>query len=628
MNRLDWRGFGVLALCIALSLRAAAPKSAAPSKSAAGPGIEDFVTPRLTAILDEAAASGDLNAAANKADLLVEQVICYAPLSQLELLRQASYGAWLTSQLNQAPNGKELLPFLRKNEALARCLIAMIWHGSDKPAEVYSLLGKLVAKYGDKLNKYPEFVAALCVVHDQPLVHQINENKTAAADPLEIFEYFLRNERAMHYGLTTLPAELMVYMVDSAVPIADMEWALKKFPKMGRVGSLYSTIVYDYNHLESGTVKKVTSAGFTLPNIQKFGGVCADQAYFCIAVGKAIGIPSAYTTGDSATSGHAWVGFLEAGNGKNPTRWNSLYGRYDEYKSVRGVIQNPQTNAFIPDSYLSLLPALIGSKPEERQTALAAVYALAVINEKLGDKPTIDTTAKSEVPAPIEGLQPLRQFNAAAAEQLIEAGLRQCPNFIDGWQAIGSMAEKNLLSTEQKNIWADRIHKLCGVKSPEFCITILDPMIRSIADIQAQNKLWITVGKMFTSRKDLSAEILMAQGDMWLEAKNTPKAIECYGQVVGRHINDGPFAVDSLRKITEITAKNGQEKATLKGIADAWARAQKPGRMAPEFFTQCNWYNVGLLYAQTLNKTGDSSKAQQVVRQLETASGLKVDIGG
>ena len=59
-------------------------------------------------------------------------------------------------------------------------------------------------------------------------------------------------------------------------------------------------------------VKKVTAAGWSLPNILQHGGVCADQAYFAVTVGKSIGVPTAYTIGLGGEVGHAWVGFLQA----------------------------------------------------------------------------------------------------------------------------------------------------------------------------------------------------------------------------------------------------------------------------------------------------------------------------
>src|SRR5262249_20341397 len=140
-----------------------------------------------------------------------------------------------------------------------------------------------------------------------------------------------------------------------------------------KVGGRFFDIRYDFNHLRRGTPKQVTLEGFTLQNIAKFGGVCADQAYFAMSVGKAIGVPTALAVGEGGRSAHAWVGFLQAQNGRGS--WNFDIGRYEAYQGVRGDVVDAQTRREIPDSYVSLLAESIGTRPVDREASVALTDA-------------------------------------------------------------------------------------------------------------------------------------------------------------------------------------------------------------------------------------------------------------
>lgn len=82
----------------------------------------------------------------------------------------------------------------------------------------------------------------------------------------------------MFFGVRNVPAELLAWVVDTTAAIEEMQWALAKYRGDPAVGSRFFDIEYDYAAFKTGATKKVTEAGFNLPNILKHGGVCADQA--------------------------------------------------------------------------------------------------------------------------------------------------------------------------------------------------------------------------------------------------------------------------------------------------------------------------------------------------------------
>jgi hypothetical protein len=608
-----------------------APGSGTPAgataKPAPPPAFEAVFAARSTEILDALARSADTQAAIAAAGKLLDQSCLYASLQRPAAFRDAVHLFNLAIQLDDVPRDEraDLLAYLRKNEALARSVTSMV-AGHEKPARPYRLLHDLRLKHGDKLNDYPEFTAAFCVVHDKKMKRGMNENTVESPDAMALFDYYLRHEREMVFGLKSLPAELMVYAVDSMTPIDQMEWALKNYHKASRVGELYKTIQYDHDHFRSGSVKKVTQNGYSLPNIKQFGGVCIDQAHFCAEIGKAIGVPTAVTTGRGSDVGHAWIGFLEPG-GKGQFRWNGDYGRYTEYQFIQGQILDTVDFKKIPDGFAAMIAGLASYKAADRHASSAMVFAALRILSML-DETESAAGKPAAVEPPAQGMRLERKPDGAAAQQLIESALKLCPHTLTGWDAVRQMAERNRLTTSQKNAWADRVLKFCLATSPEFCLSTLKPMIGSIKDLGAQDQLWTRIYPMFEKRKDLASEILVAQGEMWLESGDIKRAGQCYEKVIERFPNAGPFVVKALERTEELLIKAGLQRNVTRAYGETWARTEKPSQMAPEFVTQSNWFNIGRIYAARLADAGDTAKSAEVVSQLEKTTGVKVKLAG
>ena len=579
--------------------------------------LENAVQARVTEILDEAESSGDLVVAMNQAHRLFDQVVAWAKLHETEAFRQAAFTCRLIDQLVRAEqvDGLSMLHFLRTNARLAAALVFLIGPG-DKPAEVYGLLNRLRGKYGDTLDDYASLAAAVCVVHDRKISRRINENLVAAGDPLEIFSYFRRNERKMLFGVRDVPAELLVYIVDSTSPINEMQWALSEYSGHKKIGSEFHNIEYDLHHFQFGSPKKVTEAGFTLPNIKRYGGVCADQAYFAVAVGKAIGVPTAYTVGRGSNVGHAWVGYFQS-RGES-SGWNFSEGRYAVYRGVRGVTINPQTGGMIDDSRVSLLGELIGSGAIDRHTANAMIDAAGRLLE-------IRRTGEAWSPLPLVSAKARgkpRAIKSAATLNLIETGLRRCMGHADGWQVVADMAAQGELTFVQKRRWADLVMKLCGKRYPDFAVAILYPMIRTLQDVKQQNAVWEAAYKKFVHRADLAAEIRMAQGDGWRVAGHPKKAGRCYHDVIMRFANVGPFVIHALEQTEKMLIASGKPDRVLELYRDAWSKINPPEKMAQTFMVQSNWYQVASRYADRLRQSGRQTAADEVEKKIQEQTGV------
>jgi len=564
----------------------------------------------------DSATSGDLDAAKSQADAAFLLACAYGTDRDIDAFREAAFVRRLVHQIAMAQNDSraDLLAYLRAHPALAHTFVFAI-KDRDNIINAYMLLDRLRKERPAQLERFSELATAICIVRNHPR-HWFNEPGVQLADPLEVFDFYVSHERQMFYGLRGVPVELLIYVVDNPVSIDDMNWALNKYAGTRDIGSLFFTIEYDFDFFNGKARAKLETVpgGRTLPNILKVGGVCADQAYFATSVGKSIGIPSAWTDGNSAEAGHAWVGYLKS-NGRSAA-WDFDSGRYDDFQFVRGNVTDPQTGESLADSTVGLLSDLIGTSATQRQNAVALVDAARVWGawgdaNRTGDPPVfppdVVTSKTARVPQP-------RMITAAGQLELVEMGLRQFADYPCGWAVVADLARDGKLSESQKHVWADLTQRMCGQKHVDFALSILDPMVETVADANEQSGLWDAIFKYVQSRSDLAADVRLRQARLWEKQDNLPRAGQCYEDVLQNYINTGPFALPALKGAESVLKKMGQESKVLELYAQTVKRVTKPeitsGR--PEFIHESNWYKVRQAYADRLEAAGQKQLADEI----------------
>ena len=565
---------------------------------------------RIDAILDELQRNADFDAATRSMDAVFDELATSPPLDDKALIRDAAFARRLVTQLGllEISERWELFLTLREQDQLGRAITFALNYQHDKLQQVYLLLERIRIERPELIGKYANLAAAICVVHDEPLRRRINENRASAADPIALFDYFVANDSRLLYGARDVPVELMIYIVDSTASIGEMEWALGRYAGNCNVGVLFFDIKYDYEHFRDGDAKEVTVAGWNLPNILRYGGVCADQAYFAVTVGKAIGVPTAYTRARSGQVGHAWVGFLQ--NDPQRAWWNFKSGRYAAYQGVRGMTIDPQTGRYIPDSTVSLLADLIRATELDRQFAAAVTDLVRRLRE-----PVIQTIRDDDDVERQMTILPSRE-DVVAQLNMLESAIRACPGYAPAWHVLRDMAEAGQLELDDKKKWAGVLHRLCGRDYPDFEMEILEPMITSVVDVHEQNALWNAAFESMSQRADLAAEIRLAQAKMWREAGESQKAGLCCEDIINRYANAGPFVVDALSEAESILREAGEQRRIVALYERAWGQIKRPQSMAPEFMRQSNWYRVGRTYAKHLENAGFAQKAADVKRMI------------
>ncbi|MEO1007087.1 MAG: hypothetical protein AAFX79_00810 [Planctomycetota bacterium] len=479
--------------------------------------------------------------------------------------------------------------WLRERDDLARTL-AFAMTDADPPAGMVRTLGRLREAHGDAtVAAYPSLVAALCVVHDGPRLHavRINENRAESAGPVPLFGYFTTNERRLLFGLRDVPPELLVFVVDATGSVDELAWALERHGGDRSVGTRFFDIEYDYAHMRTGQPKRVTVEGFTLPNIQRCGGVCADQAYYAATVGKAIGVPTAYVTGRGGEEGHAWVGYLEA-RGRSAA-WNFDVGRYREYQGVQGTLLDPQSGRRIGDDELALLGRLAQIRAPHRHEAAAWLDAAAALER---------SSTPSERSWPERGRQREPRAGRAGLLELAELGLRRNPGDRRGWALVRRAVADADMPMRDRVAWSQTIMRLCEQAGAEhFMVSLLQPMITSMPGGRERSGVWERVLDSVKTKKDLRARIRMIQARDALGRGDRHAAFLAYQDVYRSYLNDTRESQNAVFAAVSMLEKAGKHQDAAQLLEDVLARVERP-ISASTFSSHSNYARIRAFAAE------------------------------
>lgn len=548
-------------------------------------------------------------------EALLDWHLAYTPETRVGPFQGVTSALRLVDAAEATPgeHRERVVSFLLENPRTREAVADVIGGDHPRAGEAFALLARLIRERGEHVERYAGLAAAIAAVHADPRPRYVNENSVERPDPVKVFDYYRRNERRMVFGVREMPAGLLVYVVDVAAPIAELEWALDRYEGDRRIDERFFEISYDFDHVLRGEVKRVTAAGFSLPNILEHGGVCADQAYFAETVAKAMGIPAAYVVGRDADVSHAWVGFVEPQN--RGVRWNFDTGRYDTYKHAQGRVRDPVTRRWVPDGHLALAAHAMTDPVQRRREAAALTDAAA----RLGVLRAEGRSLPPEHPV-VDGLavrgRPVRDTSVGSQLALLERALRRSAAHSRAWFMVRDMAAGGELTYLQKRAWSSLLYNLAGEEFPDFTFEVVEPMIGAVEDVDRRNGLWNAMAGNYRSRPDLVSRVRLEQGRMWAEHGDAARAWECYMDVVNNYANAGPFVVDALGAAQALLEETGRAGHIVEMYERAWGQIRKPRATSPEFFIQSNWFRVGLRYATALERAGRAEDAVRVRREI------------
>lgn len=488
----------------------------------------------------------------------------------------------------------------------------------DKASAVVRVAMELMTQRGAEVERFPSLAAAICVVHDLPegstYTMRVNENNPVGPGALAIFDFFVNNAGTMFISPDRLPASSLVYVVDVSESVEQLQWAHNTYRTSPGIDQRFFEIMYDYEHYRQGKTKRVTEAGdYSLKQIKKYGGVCADQAYYAMSVAKACGIPSGYVVAKGADVSHAWVGFLEV-RGRR-ANWNFDAGRYPDYQNLRGNLRDPQTGGRVSDGRVGILGSAVSATSQQVHHAMAAGRVVDRMNQgywRASENAGLDTKGNTKK---------ARTGSVADRLTLLRLTLGKCAGVPRAWDKVTEIAVSGEMDQKALDVWSRAVIQIAGKTHQDFSFDFLVELISTVADVQEQHEMWEWAFGQFRARPDLAAAVRFEQGRLWDENDNPEYAWIAYQDVLDNFLNDGPMTDDALSAMGKMLAANGKRDAYLALLQETARKVNRPEEMATNFAKQSNYYKVHWRLVKELeyhNRDGEAKQIRDMIKMPET----------
>jgi tetratricopeptide (TPR) repeat protein len=547
-----------LTVLIASRVAPAATKPAPPDPlvDAAVAAVEAGALPAFTATVEKAAS-----------DALADPATADLPrLVRLATLRE--FGRWFGRVKEPSPDQKAALTWLVRERRVAPALL-LAATSADPPDRVLNVLTALRKDQRDRLDRFPELTAAVCLVWDDADRFGGEDRPMDLPRVVRVFRDYADNPGLTRNAAGELPVELLVFVVDNMLGEGEVEWARRQYGAGADVGDAFFDVGYGASRpLKRDPAKPDDDPEtlYTIANLRKFGGSLADQAYFAAQVGKAIGVPTAVCTGlaREGQEAQAWVAYLRGG------RWDAAMGRYRVHGSATGEALDPQTMEHVPMGELALA-ASAANMPAPKRAAAAALC-------KLLDRAAADK-------------------QLAALRRAVELS----PSDRRAWRALAEWGRQHRPGSEEHRALASLVMSQLMPRAEDVALDVRMRMLEKLAAEDRAAAL-AELRPAFQRRADLSATIQLARGRALVEKKDYDGALRELGEVLALADAAPTQTVAAMRMVDDVL----RERSQLDRLADAyeqvWSRMRPPAQSPVPHTTA--YFAIAQEYAQLLEELG------------------------
>ncbi len=443
-----------------------------------------------------------------------------------------------------------LVAWLEERTELKEEFFVAIDPQHDNLSGALRVMHQLWKRFPREVENYPQLAIAVAVVWDNErtgpydyTTHQVRTKSSmpeTLLDGYQVFEEFVRNENVMQGRTKLIPWEFIKHLVNHRTPSAEQAWARTAYlPKRVMFGQCYSEVPYDDLMLETSSERcALQGQEYNLPNIQKFGGVCAMQADFAARVGKSMGVPAEYVRGEAASGDfHAWVMWVELKN-LTPTGINfslESHGRYNLDKYYVGTLTDPQTGKTITDRELELRLHTVGLDPRAKRQADQAMAAYPALKDK--HKFALDTQI-----------------------EFLKDAIALSPGNEIAWAELARIAGTGNLIKKHERVMRQTLDKLflTFVNFPDFTWKIFDDLIQYEEKVADQIKLYERLLQLYVQagRPDLACEARLQMTGYLLDEKRDREAVEGLAATIMAFPDDGRYVPRLLDRLEVLCVDN------------------------------------------------------------------------
>jgi hypothetical protein len=444
----------------------------------------------------------------------------------------------LTAWLNARPEIKQNFytaldeQYDRLDNALA--LFRDIWKLSPAQAEKYADLAIATAVTWDDERGVYDYG------HHQRRTKSVMPGQTA--DGLANFRYLVQNEKALAAPVRRLPWEFLVFVVDHRTPLDERQWAQAYYKTNAGRRSWHQDVPYDHDMLgaergqgSTGLRPRLQGKDYTLPNIKKYGGVCAMQADFAARVAKSVGVPAVYCSGKSAHRGwHAWWMYVHLDRvGGRRIRFRLVSdGRFEgEDLFYTGQVTDPQTGRRMLDRDLERRLAVVAADPAGKRQAELIMRAYPWLCRRL-------------------------RLGARERVAYLDSCLKVSPYNEAAWLECVRLVKANELQADQKRTVLGHLPLLYDkfANYPDFLSRVLDGLLLVEPSPRERIRFYDRAVALFerTGRADLACAARLKVTELWCEQGEWQTAANGLIRTIRKFPKEGRYLPDLTKKLQEV----------------------------------------------------------------------------
>jgi tetratricopeptide (TPR) repeat protein len=374
-----------------------------------------------------------------------------------------------------------------------------------------------------------------------------------------------------------LSVSALAFVVDTPVPITELAWVSENV-KGSRTNwaRKFSDIEYDQDRYERGAYNWERGS-YTLANIEEYGGICVDQAYYAAMTARALGIPAIYFRGIGKRGGHAWFGYM-----KSQTNWEMDVGRYiyDDY--ITGTSIHPQTNRPMTDHDVEYnCDRILYADQFARATAYGRLGRALL---EMGDLESADYLA-GRAARLAQLYDPAWQIQETVLRRRKQ--LDACLRLLEAKERVFSRYPDYLIDIAKKKA---------------------EILIQLGRGVEAQRVLATALTRLGRHREDLAGELRMHIITQLVAAGQTQEARSEFEKLLEQYQDSGQKAFPLIQHYLAFTKQTGQ---TEEGVRFLSRYLKRVGGLAEEAEGQLDIFLI-----QAYENNGDTVKADRLRNRL------------
>ncbi len=461
--------------------------------------------------------------------------------------------------------------------------LARVYSESNDASSVATLAQTIATSQADALTKYPELAAAVCVVLDRPRTYPgLGSILPAGADAFDALVFAYEDRRVMAMPLDDLPAEILVYLTDTALTGEGIRTMYQTRRRKDPL-ELYRTVPYKQAGLLAGE-PALPPEDFTFDRIAERGGLGPLRSFYAEQLGQAFGYPVSLATGHLGEDRFLAPVYLEPQ--RRGYAWN--FDALPEHPGLAfGTTTHPVTGQPMPLSELAVTADLARAGMDATRKAWAMLEA-AKIAQPAAKLPMLEASQSLTLGFP------------EAWALLLDLKLEQAKADPGGAQRV--LAE-----------FFGRADQLSPLLATRLAIDHISAM-----DDQRDDLLeWLSL----TSRRDPHryAAAQLAFGDAALERGDRAAAMRAFDDLLNRQADATPLALDALARLEAMTTQDGREGEVVELYARTHRRFRAPRTTHQAEARASAFMVIGERYEKLLTDAGREREAERLRRRLDQA---------